>query len=67
MIAQTVRSVGSISMFGGSSCSACSLTAEPAFDESGFMVKWLLQRDSTSMIARLQQEVAARAAADGAR
>jgi carbon monoxide dehydrogenase subunit G len=36
------------------------LTAEPSFDVPEFILKRLLRRDSREMIARLQQEVAAR-------
>jgi carbon monoxide dehydrogenase subunit G len=38
------------------------LTAEPSFDVPGFLLKRLLRRDSKEMIARLQREIAMRAA-----
>jgi len=42
------------------------LTAAPAFDVPGFVLKRLLKRDSTAMIELLQSEVIARGAAAGA-
>jgi ribosome-associated toxin RatA of RatAB toxin-antitoxin module len=38
------------------------LTAQPSFDMPAFLMKRLLKRDAVQMIARLQAEIAARAA-----
>jgi ribosome-associated toxin RatA of RatAB toxin-antitoxin module len=40
------------------------LTAKPAFDVPGFLVKKLMKRDAEKMIGRLQAEIAARAKQD---
>jgi hypothetical protein len=43
------------------------LAANPSFDVPEFLLKRLLKRDATRMIERLKAEIAARAAAPGAR
>jgi ribosome-associated toxin RatA of RatAB toxin-antitoxin module len=43
------------------------LTADPSFDIPGFVIKRLLRRDSSQMIERLQQEIAARVTPEHAR